>query len=85
MLPRCCAKRFNCWGPVVREEFLDPAVSNDVEETDEIGLRPRRLADFVGQRELKEHLTIVLEAAKQRRQPIDHLLLAGPPGLGRCR
>src|SRR4029077_18705452 len=37
----------------------------------------------VGQRELKEHLTIVLEAARQRNQPIDHLLLAGPPGLGK--
>jgi len=67
----------------VRDEFLDPGVNNDVEEVDEIGLRPRRLADFVGQRELKEHLTIVLEAARQRNQPIDHLLLAGPPGLGK--
>ena len=67
----------------MRDEFLDPGVNNDVEEVDEIGLRPRRLADFVGQRELKEHLTIVLEAARQRNQPIDHLLLAGPPGLGK--
>jgi Holliday junction DNA helicase RuvB len=67
----------------VREEFLDPGVNNEIEEVDEIGLRPRRLADFVGQRELKEHLTIVLEAARQRNQPIDHLLLAGPPGLGK--
>jgi len=67
----------------VREEFLDPGVTGDVEETEEIGLRPRRLADFVGQGELKEHLTIVLEAARQRSQPIDHLLLAGPPGLGK--
>ncbi|MEO7398204.1 MAG: Holliday junction branch migration DNA helicase RuvB [Ilumatobacteraceae bacterium] len=67
----------------MREEFLDPGLNNDVEETDEIGLRPRRLSDFVGQRELKEHLTIILEAARQRKQPIDHLLLAGPPGLGK--
>ena len=67
----------------MREEFLDPGVNNEVEETDEIGLRPRRLADFVGQRELKEHLTIVIEAARRRNQPIDHLLLAGPPGLGK--
>ena len=67
----------------MREEFLDPGVTGDVEETEEIGLRPRRLADFVGQGELKEHLTIVLEAARQRSQPIDHLLLAGPPGLGK--
>jgi len=67
----------------VREEFLDPGVNNEIEESDEIGLRPKRLSDFVGQRELKEHLTIVLEAARGRNQPIDHLLLAGPPGLGK--
>ena len=54
-----------------------------VEQADEAGLRPRTLADFVGQRELKEHLTIVLEAARRRGQPADHLLLAGPPGLGK--
>jgi len=67
----------------VREEFLDPGVNNEIEESDEIGLRPRRLSDFVGQRELKEHLAIVIEAARRRNQPIDHLLLAGPPGLGK--
>jgi Holliday junction DNA helicase RuvB len=67
----------------VREEFLDPGVNSEVEESDEIGLRPRRLSDFVGQRELKEHLAIVIEAARRRNQPIDHLLLAGPPGLGK--
>jgi len=53
------------------------------EEVDEVGLRPRKLSEFVGQRELKEHLSIVLEAAKLRGQPADHLLLAGPPGLGK--
>ena len=67
----------------MREEFLDPGVNNEIEESDEIGLRPRRLSDFVGQRELKEHLAIVIEAARRRNQPIDHLLLAGPPGLGK--
>jgi len=67
----------------VRDEFLEPAPVNDVEETDEVGLRPRSLAEFVGQRELKEHLSIVLEAAKRRGQPADHVLLAGPPGLGK--
>jgi Holliday junction DNA helicase RuvB len=41
------------------------------------------LAEFVGQRELKEHLAIVLEAAKRRGQAADHVLLAGPPGLGK--
>jgi Holliday junction DNA helicase RuvB len=67
----------------MRDEFLDPAPSDQIEEADEVGLRPKRLSEFVGQAELKEHLSIVLEAAKMRGQPADHLLLAGPPGLGK--
>jgi len=67
----------------VREEFLDPSVGNDIDSVEEGGLRPRRLDDFVGQRELKEHLGIVLEAARMRGQSADHILLAGPPGLGK--
>ncbi len=50
---------------------------------DEPGLRPRSLDEFVGQAEIKDHLSIVLEAAQRRGQPADHLLLAGPPGLGK--
>ena len=67
----------------MRDEFLEPSPVDDVEQVDEVGLRPRRLSEFVGQRELKEHLAIVLEAAKRRGQPADHILLAGPPGLGK--
>lgn len=67
----------------MREEFLDPNVGDGIESIEEGGLRPRRLDDFVGQRELKEHLSIVLEAARMREQPADHILLAGPPGLGK--
>jgi holliday junction DNA helicase RuvB len=81
----------------MRDELLDPSAHDDdlvVEGlldaepatsplSDEAGLRPRRLADFVGQRELKEHLGIVLEAARRRQQAADHLLFAGPPGLGK--
>ncbi len=67
----------------MRDEFLEPGPTDDHEETDEVGLRPRRLDEFVGQRELKEHLAIVLEAAKKRGQAADHILLAGPPGLGK--
>ena len=67
----------------MRDEFLDPAPVTPREEADEVGLRPKRLDEFVGQRELKEHLGIVLEAAKLRGQAADHLLLAGPPGLGK--
>jgi Holliday junction DNA helicase RuvB len=67
----------------VRDEFLDPFINSEREVSDEVGLRPRHLDDFVGQRELKEHLDIVLGAAKQRGQAADHILLAGPPGLGK--
>jgi Holliday junction DNA helicase RuvB len=69
--------------PELRDELLTPQPADPIEQADEAGLRPRSLAEFVGQRELKEHLTIVLEAARRRGQPADHLLLAGPPGLGK--
>src|SRR5207245_10073448 len=49
----------------------------------EAGLRPRRLADFTGQRNLKENLAIAIEAARQRGEAMDHILLYGPPGLGK--
>jgi Holliday junction DNA helicase RuvB len=66
----------------VRDELLEPA-STPVEAAEETTLRPRRLPDFVGQPALKEHLDIMLGAAKARGQAVDHLLLAGPPGLGK--
>ncbi len=66
----------------MREELLDPESQPD-EAADESGLRPRRLAEFVGQAELKAHLDIVLEAARRRGQAPDHLLFSGPPGLGK--
>jgi Holliday junction DNA helicase RuvB len=58
-------------------------VADPVEAAEESNLRPRRLSDFVGQDQLKEHLAIVLEAARRRSQAVDHLLFAGPPGLGK--
>jgi holliday junction DNA helicase RuvB len=49
----------------------------------ELSLRPRRFSDFVGQRVAKEQLEIFVEAAKQRGDTLDHVLIAGPPGLGK--
>src|ERR1022692_4493043 len=46
-------------------------------------LRPRRLEDFVGQEALREQLAVAIEAATARGDALDHLLLAGPPGLGK--
>ena len=67
----------------MREELLAPEPLEPQELSDEVSLRPRTLEDFVGQAELKEHLHIILEAARRRSQAADHLLFAGPPGLGK--
>jgi Holliday junction DNA helicase RuvB len=67
----------------LREELLKPEPLDGEDVVEDVGLRPRHLAEFVGQRELKEHLSIILEAAAQRGQAADHLLFAGPPGLGK--
>ncbi|MGH2730365.1 MAG: AAA family ATPase, partial [Actinomycetota bacterium] len=53
------------------------------ERAAEASLRPRTLDEFVGQEEIKDHLGIVLQAAKERSEPVGHLLLSGPPGLGK--
>jgi len=66
----------------MREELLRP-IADPVEEAEEVTLRPRRLDEFVGQSRLKEHLEILLAAARGRGQAVDHLLFAGAPGLGK--
>ena len=63
-------------------QFLAPHLRDDEEEV-ERSLRPRRLDDFVGQARIKEQLAITLEAAKARGEALDHVLLVGPPGLGK--
>ncbi len=62
---------------------VEPSVLNENERREEVSLRPRELSEFVGQGELVAHLRIVLAAARERHQPSDHLLFAGPPGLGK--
>ena len=57
--------------------------ADPVEREAEGSLRPRDIEEFVGQPELKEHLGIVLQAARERSEPAGHLLLSGPPGLGK--
>src|SRR5205085_7748242 len=63
-------------------QFLAPVLA-DAEEEVERSLRPRTLSDFVGQERVKEQLRIALEAARGRGEALDHVLLAGPPGLGK--
>ncbi len=59
-------------------------VSGDLQQEDqEVSLRPKRLEDFVGQSNAKENLSISIQAAKIRREPLDHVIIYGPPGLGK--
>jgi Holliday junction DNA helicase RuvB len=62
--------------------ITDPKVSPE-EIQSESRLRPKNLDEFVGQSKVKENLTVFIEAAKQRCEPLDHVLLYGPPGLGK--
>jgi holliday junction DNA helicase RuvB len=64
------------------EQFLAPALKPEDDEV-ERSLRPRRLDDFVGQERVKEQLRIALDAAISRGEALDHVLLVGPPGLGK--
>jgi len=63
--------------------FVAPVVHDDDEDVVEQTLRPRSLDEFVGQERVKEQLSIALVAAKARGEALDHVLLAGPPGLGK--
>ncbi|HOL64748.1 MAG TPA: Holliday junction branch migration DNA helicase RuvB [Accumulibacter sp.] len=63
--------------------LISPESKSTQEEVIERALRPRRLDDYVGQAKIREQLAIFIEAAKRRRETLDHLLLFGPPGLGK--
>ncbi len=65
-----------------REDVMS-AGADEIERAAEAALRPRRLAEFVGQPVVREQLALVLDAAVARRRPPDHVLLSGPPGLGK--
>ena len=66
----------------MRDELLS-AAADPTERAEETSLRPRHLREFVGQPRLREHLDIMLGAARRRGQALDHVLLASPPGLGK--
>ena len=63
--------------------IVSPDAQGDDEERLQNTLRPRTLEEFIGQDMQRRRLSIALEAARQRREPLDHLLLSGPPGLGK--
>ncbi|MDR1709899.1 MAG: Holliday junction branch migration DNA helicase RuvB [Candidatus Accumulibacter sp.] len=63
--------------------LISPESKSSQEDAIERALRPKRLADYVGQVKIREQLEIFIEAAKRRRDTLDHVLLFGPPGLGK--
>lgn len=66
-----------------RENEIVVSTLNTGEEDIEVGLRPQKLIYYIGQDKVKETLNIFIESAKMRNQPLDHVLLSGPPGLGK--
>lgn len=67
------------------ERIVDTGIhdDNDDEKIIEVGLRPQTFSEYIGQERLKTNLKLAIEAAKKRGEPIDHVLLYGPPGLGK--
>jgi Holliday junction DNA helicase RuvB len=65
------------------DRLIAPAPESTQEEAVERALRPKQLAEYVGQEKIRGQLSIFIEAARQRRESLDHVLLFGPPGLGK--
>jgi Holliday junction DNA helicase RuvB len=70
------------WTPQEEERLVSARYTPDDLEIDR-SLRPKRLAEYLGQAKVKESLGVLIEAAAQRNEPLDHVLLSGPPGLGK--
>ena len=65
------------------DRIISPEIEDVSEERLENSLRPKMLEEYVGQDKVKENLKVYIEAAKKRGEPLDHVLLYGPPGLGK--
>ena len=65
------------------ERIVSPEMKGQAEERLENSLRPKTLSEYIGQNKVKENMKIYIEAAKKRGEPLDHVLLYGPPGLGK--
>ncbi len=65
------------------DNLMMPNIQNEEEEIQENTLRPQILDEYIGQTKVKENMRIYIEAAKKREEPLDHVLLYGPPGLGK--
>ncbi|MEM1251531.1 MAG: Holliday junction branch migration DNA helicase RuvB [Cyanobacteria bacterium P01_H01_bin.21] len=69
--------------PSQKNQLLETAARPDEISRNDDGIRPQSLDDYIGQKALKEVLQIAIQAAQSRKEPLDHLLLYGPPGLGK--
>lgn len=67
------------------DEYLLSPETGENELSLEKSLRPQLLSQYIGQRKVKQELQIYIEAARNREEPLDHVLLYGPPGLGKRR
>lgn len=65
------------------ERMVSPKKTENETDDFEVTLRPKTLSEYIGQDKIKENLSIFIEAAKKRSEPLDHVLLYGPPGLGK--
>ena len=65
------------------DRFVDPSPTDNIEESFERALRPKELNEYIGQEKIREQLSIFIDAAKKRDEALDHVLLFGPPGLGK--
>ncbi|MEF2835302.1 MAG: Holliday junction DNA helicase RuvB [Clostridium sp. CAG:354_28_25] len=65
------------------ENLINPELINEEENRLENSLRPKTLSEYIGQTKVKENMKVYIEAAKKRGEPLDHVLLYGPPGLGK--
>lgn len=65
------------------DDITNPNLENNEEEILEKSIRPQNLSEYIGQTKVKENMKIYIEAAKKREEPLDHVLLYGPPGLGK--
>ncbi len=65
------------------ENLISPNVADELESQQENVLRPKTLSEYIGQTKVKENMKVYIEAAKKREEPLDHVLLYGPPGLGK--
>ncbi len=74
--------RATLYHTAVPDSVLNP-LRNPAEARDEESLRPRRLAEYIGQEKITENLSVFIAAARSRGESLDHVLLFGPPGLGK--